>query len=424
MTRHTMDLVLFTGSYPYAIAAEDTFLDHEVEYLAAAFKRVIIVPEKCEGKKYSLPPGIQVEEGYSAFLKSSSRMTILSHGLNSPLLLKELITKPTIWFQPTALKRLLLWVGHAELRKNWILDFIKSMRIEEDNCIFYTYYFMQTSTSIGLIKRLYPKIMLVSRSHGGDMYEERYHPPYIPCRKISLKMLDGLFPASENGTIYMKNKYSRINGICETAHLGVKDPGFLTQSSIDGVWRIVSCSYVVSVKRLDLLLQGIRYAAKMRPSQPFEWSHFGDGSLYAQLKAMASRQLPLNVMWNFPGYLPLQDIMKFYRENPVDVFMQVSQSEGGAPVSIQEAISCGIPIIATRVGGIPEIVSDKNGLLLSEDPSAMEISDAICYFIDHPEDALNKRSGSWEVWKNEYNSAVNFPAFVEKIKSIRKESYS
>jgi len=415
-----VDLILFTGSYPYSIAEEQTFLNQEVEYLAAAFERVIIVPENCEGQKYSLPSGIQVEEGYPAFLKSHSRMTIVMHGLTSPLLFQELITIPILISQPKAIKRLLHWVGHAELRKKWVLDFIKTMRVEEENCIFYTYWFGQTSTGIGLLKRLYPKIILVSRSHGYDMYEERHNPAYIPCRQISLKMLDGLFPASDNGTRYMKKKYSKIIGRCETAHLGVKDPGFITQSSTDGVWRIVSCSYVVPIKRLDLMLQGIIYAANTRPSQAFEWTHFGDGSLYTQLKDMASKQLSPNVMWNFPGYLPLQDIMKFYRENTVDLFMQMSQSEGGAPVSIQEAISCGIPVIATGVGGIPEIVSDKNGLLLSENPSVQEISDAIFYLIDHPAEALNKKSGGRQVWQYKYNSAINFPSFVEKIKSIRR----
>jgi colanic acid/amylovoran biosynthesis glycosyltransferase len=417
-----VDLVLFTGSYPYDDVAEQTFLNQEVEYLTAAFERVIIVPENCEGQKYPLPSEIQVEEGYSAFLKSQSRMTIAALGLTSPLLVKELITIPTLISQPKAMKRLLSWVGHAELGEKWVLDFIKTKRVEVENCIFYTYWFGQTSTAIGLLKRLYTKIILVSRSHGSDMYEERHNPAYIPCRQISLKMLNGLFPASENGTRYMKQKYSKIVGRCETAHLGVNDPGFLTHSSNDGIWRIVSCSYVAPIKRLDLLLRGIAYAANTRPLQSFKWTHIGDRYWFKQLKDMAAKELPPNVTWNFPGYLPPQDIMKFYRNNPVDVFMQVSQSEGGASVSIQEAISCGIPIIATGVGGTPEIVSDKNGLLLSENPSVQEISDAICYLIDHPVDVLNKKSGSRQVWQNKYNSTVNFPSFVEKIKSIRNVS--
>jgi glycosyltransferase involved in cell wall biosynthesis len=421
-----VDLILFTRTYPYS-AMEQPFLSQEVEYLATDFERVFIVPENCSGQKYPLPSGIQVEEGFSEFLESTSKLTRemqVLHGLTSPLFFQELLRRPISISQPKAIVRLLFWAGHAELTKKWGLDFIKTKRIEEENCIFYTYWFGPTSTGIALLKRYYPKIILVSRSHGGDMYEERHKPAYIPCRQISLKELDGLFPASDNGTSYMKNKYSKIIGRCETAHLGVKDPGFITPASIDGVCRIVSCSFIDRIKRLDLLLDGITFAANSRPSQAFEWTHLGGGrlnkqALYTQLKEMASRQLPPNVKWNFLGTLPPQNIMRFYRENPVDLYIQVSQSEGGAPVSIQEAISCGIPIVATGVGGILEIVSDENRLLLRENPSDQEIADAIFFLIDHPTVALNKRIGSRQVWQEKFNSEVNFPSFVEKIKSIR-----
>ena len=45
---------------------------------------------------------------------------------------------------------------------------------------------------------------------------------------------------------------------------------------------------------------------------------------------------------------------------PVDLFLTVSANEG-IPVSIMEAQSFGIPVIATDVGGISEIVNNVNG---------------------------------------------------------------
>ncbi len=58
------------------------------------------------------------------------------------------------------------------------------------------------------------------------------------------------------------------------------------------------------------------------------------------------------------GYGSIDDLMLFFKENSVDLFINASITEG-TPVSIMEAISCGIPIIATDVGGNPEIVSEK-----------------------------------------------------------------
>jgi len=48
--------------------------------------------------------------------------------------------------------------------------------------------------------------------------------------------------------------------------------------------------------------------------------------------------------------LPHNDVLNYYASNPVDVFINTSSSEG-LPVSIMEAMSFGIPVIATNVGG-------------------------------------------------------------------------
>ena len=56
------------------------------------------------------------------------------------------------------------------------------------------------------------------------------------------------------------------------------------------------------------------------------------------------------------------DVASMLREN--DVFALPSESEG-LPLSLLEAMACGLAIVATRVGGIPEIVEDgKTGLLV------------------------------------------------------------
>jgi glycosyltransferase involved in cell wall biosynthesis len=113
--------------------------------------------------------------------------------------------------------------------------------------------------------------------------------------------------------------------------------------------------------------------------------------------------------------------MQFYRNNPVDVFVNVSQTEGTS-VAVMEAISCGIPVVATAVGGNPEIVTEKNGLLLSPNPSATEIANALFLFLDNPSSAVSKRIGSRAVWNERYNSERNFPDFISRLKEIRELS--
>jgi len=72
--------------------------------------------------------------------------------------------------------------------------------------------------------------------------------------------------------------------------------------------------------------------------------------------------------------------------NVVDVFVLASVFEA-APIVILEAMACARPIVATRVGGIPEMVIDgETGILVpSKDPRA--ISEAVLYLLNHPKEA-------------------------------------
>jgi len=85
-----------------------------------------------------------------------------------------------------------------------------------------------------------------------------------------------------------------------------------------------------------------------------------------------------------------------------------------------EAISCGIPVIATSVGGNVEIVSEQNGLLLDPDPTPEQIGQALLKYWDDQNAVPLKRQASFKVWQERYNADANFRAFAERLKSIRQ----
>jgi glycosyltransferase involved in cell wall biosynthesis len=71
---------------------------------------------------------------------------------------------------------------------------------------------------------------------------------------------------------------------------------------------------------------------------------------------------------NFKGYVDnaLENLMPH-----LDVLVVPSILEG-APMVILEALSCGVPVIATPVGGIPDIIADhQNGFLIDREPSSI-----------------------------------------------------
>ena len=114
------------------------------------------------------------------------------------------------------------------------------------------------------------------------------------------------------------------------------------------------------MKRLELLIEALGMLAAEHPELHVVWNHLGDGPLRELAEAAATSALAGRMEFTFRGQLTNSAVLDFYRRNPVDVFANVSASEG-VPVSIMEAQACGIPVVATAVGGTPEIVSDRIG---------------------------------------------------------------
>lgn len=85
----------------------------------------------------------------------------------------------------------------------------------------------------------------------------------------------------------------------------------------------------------------------------------GDGPLYATIRA-ESRKIPCADRIIFTGY---QEDVYPYLMN-FDVFVLTSYLEGLC-TSLIDSLVCGVPIVASRTGGIPEVVQDgKNGFLV------------------------------------------------------------
>lgn len=412
-----MNLILFTSTYPFDGGAEQTFLDAEVEHLIQVFDRVILVPKIIKGRCLPLPERVTVEESYAELLQKAKLLPLISRVLRSGLVYRELLSRPSLLLHLQAIQRMGRFMAVASLTSDWVKAWLDKNKGEAKN-IFYTYWFDSSSFGIGLTKQDHPDIRLVSRVHGYDLYEEYYYrPAYWPFRRNALALLDGLFPDSDAGFRYLAQKYPEYLSIYDTRLLGVTKSGFSTSYSQDQVFRIISCSMLVPIKRVELLLEGIIYAACVRPNQKFEWVHMGDGKIRSNLQKYANNQLPSNATAHFAGYSTKSALMNFYHENPVDVFVNVSETEG-TPVSIMEAASCSIPVIATFVGGNPEIVSEKNGIVLSSNPTPEEIANALFFFLDNPAMAIKKRKGSYDVWNERYNADVNFRVFAEQLKSI------
>ena len=84
-----------------------------------------------------------------------------------------------------------------------------------------------------------------------------------------------------------------------------------------------------------------------------------------------------------------------------------------------EAMSFGIPVIATNVGGNSEIVNNENGYLLEERPTSQQVANKIEQFYNLSVDKYNKnKKAAFKTWDNKFNAHKNYTQFIADILSL------
>jgi len=417
-----MNLILFSASFPYVRGGEVNFLSVEVKHLSKIFDRVLVVPDTIMNLNPVDHAGLDVDTSFAQALASKGIGGLIQLALSSKILRSGVREHNFPHFSLYAWRRLIVFSGKAELIRRWVLDLLRNQNLDPRDCLFYTYWFVHATTGIAFARERHPELRLVTRAHRHDVYGRYRRPNYFPCRQSTLPLVDRIFLASRAGADHMKKHYPEYSSRIDVSLLGVADPGFQNWASSDSVFRIVSCSMIRPDKRVEMIFEVVKHAAVQRPNQQFEWTHIGNGALREELQKRASQEYPSNARAHLLGYSDHSALMRLYQDNPFDLFINLSESEG-TPVSIMEAISCGVPVLATAVGGNKEIVSERNGLLVAKNPSLDEVASAIFVLIDNPDDAKNKRSGSRKIWETHYNANLNFSEFAQTLKQIRLDRF-
>ncbi len=144
---------------------------------------------------------------------------------------------------------------------------------------------------------------------------------------------------------------------------------------------------LVPIKNHDLFLSAAAQVAQALPNAYFVV--VGDGERRAELELAAST-LGLARQIAFTGWR--RDLPALYAD--LDLVVLTSRNEG-TPVSLIEAMAAGVPVVATSVGGVPDLLAhgEFGALVPSEDSEAL--SAAIVTALTQPDPQRANRARQW-----------------------------
>ena len=373
-------VLLFTESFP-AVGEHEPFIAAEVAELARTLRLVVIPLSRGANGTVPVPRGVEVEWDLADHM-AGARPRLAS-------LLKSLGRRETY-------REIYAFGGRA-----------------------IAYYWWSSMAGYGIAKAAREcGVRSVSRIHGYELYPEQDRLGRIPFQGAGLAGFDGVYSVSKAGADYLRDQYPELALRIHVARLGVAAPPDIGGPSSDGVFRIVSCSTCIPIKRVELLASGVVALRRMFPSLEFTWTHIGDGPTLASVRAAVSSEEGLAERCIFTGQLPHAEVRFALAGSSFDVFVNVSSSEG-LPVTLMEAASSAIPMIATRVGGNPEIVDEACGRLLPADPTPNDLATALAEiaFLT-PDERAATRAASRNRWATDFCAERNYRAFGELLGSV------
>ncbi|MBK6644609.1 MAG: hypothetical protein IPG44_02470 [Anaerolineales bacterium] len=185
-----MIVLLFSNSYPFDYATEQTFLKGEVEILRKQFERVVLVPRIVKGNRLPAPDGVEVDTSFAECFTLSKRIVESALALFSKDFYLDIKKRLPSSLKPAYLRRLFSFVAGANLTRKWMQNWLNTNRVSASEVIAYTYWFDEISMGLSLAKDTLP-LRVVSCAHGYDLYEELYGD--WPCRPRAIELMDGLF---------------------------------------------------------------------------------------------------------------------------------------------------------------------------------------------------------------------------------------
>ena len=397
------NLLILTNNFPNAPLTSEGWLADEIVYSYSFFNSIYILPEINSDVHIDLPKNCSVVKlklekhttlnfreilncfyiVFSDFFEYSSKINFLKAFRNNLALIKYLTIKAK--------------------------KISKQSSIFQSTIIVYAYWADNLLTTACIMKQLYKPCKIVSRAHGFEIFEEQTKYHVVPFRKFQSRFSDKIFADSKKGYSHLLQKQP-LSNIFTSSYVGTIDNGMAVFNE-NKIFTIITCSHIRNVKRLHLMSDILEHI-----SFPIIWNMIGIGSDFELVK-LTNSKLPKHIVINYIGNLTNKEVLNFYKTHHANLFVSLSYSEG-LPVSMMEALSFGIPIMSTDVGGCSEICNDNTGILIPKDFDAKKVADKITEFKNSKKNNLEFRIQCRDYWNKNFNAETNYSHFSKEIASI------
>ncbi len=233
-------------------------------------------------------------------------------------------------------------------------------------------YFGHTGVHLLPIIKRWPKPTVVS-FHGMDVQPRENQPGYLDNLRDLLQTVPLVMVRSESlkerllelGCPEEKIRMNRTS--IPTGDFPLVDRAAPGEGDGNG-WHLVQACRLIEKKGLDLTLRV--FAAFLRDHPNARLTIAGEGPLEDDLRTQAAA-LGIADRVRFAGFLRSTELRDLYHDAHLFIHpsrLTADQNQEGVPNSMLEAMATGLPVLATRHGGIPEAVDEElTGLLCDED---------------------------------------------------------
>lgn len=169
--------------------------------------------------------------------------------------------------------------------------------------------------------------------------------------------------------------------------------------------------HLITLKGHSYFIQAIPKILQKHPNSLFVF--VGEGPLQQQLIAEVS-QLGLTEHVRFLGRLSAITPRVIAA---LDVLVQPSLTESFGLV-VAEALACGVPVVATDVGGLPEIVQEGVNGFMVEPRNPEAIAEKVIWLLDHKEEARQMGERGREICRQKFDINSTVQQYYETYKSL------